>query len=149
MAHFQIGSIGPYNEKEEEFEAYICRMKHYFNANDVKIEKRVSVLLTLIGPKGFALANNLLSPKSLDACKFEDIVEALTTHYKPKKILIYERYKFQTRNQNSNESIVEYIAAIKELARTCDYGDHLNDMLRDRFVIGLSNRATQHTLLTV
>ena len=102
MAHFQIGFIGPYNEKEEEFEVYLCRMKHYFNANDMKVEKLISVLLTPIGPIGFALANNLLSFKSIDTCKFQDLVEALTTHYKPKKMLIYERYTFQTRNQNSN-----------------------------------------------
>ena len=144
----QIGSIGNYNEREEEFETYVARMKHYFKANDVPTEKQVSVLLTLIGPKGFALANNLLSPKSLDKCKFDEIVESLTTHYKPKKILIFERYKFQTRNQNAGESIAEYVASIKDLARTCDYGETLNDMLRDRFVIGLSNRATQQTLLT-
>ena len=35
MASALIGSIGPYKESEEEFEAYIARMKHYFIANDV------------------------------------------------------------------------------------------------------------------
>ena len=144
----QIGSMGCYNDKEEEFDAYIARMKHYFKANDVIQDKQVSVLLTLIGPKGFTLANNLLSPKPLENCKFDEIVEALTTHYKPKRIVIYERYKFQTRNQNPGESIVDYIASIKKLARTCDYSDNLKDMLRDRFVIGLQNRQTQQILLT-
>ena len=64
-------------------------MKHYFNANDVVAGKQVSVLLTLIGPKGFTLANNLLSPKSLDECKFNEIVDALLSHYKPKRIVIF------------------------------------------------------------
>ena len=144
----QIGSIGEYREKDEDFESYIARMKHYFVANDVPTVKQLSVLLTLIGPKGFALANNLLSPKSLDECKFDDVVTALTTHYKPKKILIFERYKFQTRNQKAGESIADYVAGIKTLAHTCDYKDNLDDMLRDRFVIGLSNRHTQQILLT-
>ena len=115
----QIGSIGEYREKDEDFESYIARMKHYFVANDVPTVKQLSVLLTLIGPKGFALANNLLSPKSLDECKFNDVVTALTTHYKPKKILIFERYKFQTRNQKAGESITNYVAGIKALAHTC------------------------------
>ena len=30
----QIGSMGCYKDKEEEFDAYIARMKHYFKAND-------------------------------------------------------------------------------------------------------------------
>ena len=149
MAGAIIGSIGPYKESEEEFEAYIARMKHYFIANDVDDTKQVSVLLTLIGPKGFALATNLLSPKKLTDCKFDDIVKELTTHYKPKKIVIYERYKFHSRTQQSNESIAEFLASLRTLAKTCEFGDAiLNEMLRDRFVVGLANRATQQILLS-
>ena len=84
-----------------------------------------------------------------DVCSlFNDVVTALTTHYKPKKILIFERYKFQTRNQKAGESIADYVAGIKILVHTCDYEDNLDDMLRDRFVIGLFNRHTQQILLT-
>ena len=150
MASAPIGFIGPYNEADEEFEDYISRVKHYFNANDIDETKKISVLLTLIGPKGFSLATKLLSPKKLDdnSLTFKDIEEALVSHYKPKKIIIYERYKFHNRNQGANESIADFVAAIKSLASTCEFGDTLQDMLRDRFVVGLHNRATQQALLT-
>ena len=36
-----VGSIGQYNETEEEFECYISRMKLYFVANDVAEVKQV------------------------------------------------------------------------------------------------------------
>ena len=58
-------------------------MKHYFNANDVPTDKQVSVLLSLFG--FCVLVNNLLSSKSLDNCKLDEIVEVLTNQYKPKK----------------------------------------------------------------
>ena len=149
MAVATMGSIGPFKESEEEFEAYIARMKHYFIANDVDDKKQVSVLLTLIGPKGFALATNLLSPKNLTDCKFNDIVKELTDHYKPKKIVIYERFKFHSRTQQSNESIAEFLASLRTLAKTCEFDDAmLKEMLRDRFVVGLANRATQQILLS-
>ena len=148
MAVASIGSIGPFRESEEGFEAYISRMKHYFVANNVGNDKKLSVLLTLIGSKGFGLAGNLLSPKSLDVCTFEEVVTALTDHYKPKKIVIYERYKFHNRSQNANESIADYIASLKTLAHSCEFGTNLNEMLRDRFVIGLANRSTQQVLLS-
>ena len=85
----QIGSTGAYNEKEEEFKAYIARMKHYFKANDVA-EKQVSALLTLIGHKGFTLANNQLLPKSLDEYNFDEIVDTILSHYNPKQTVIFE-----------------------------------------------------------
>lgn len=149
MAAAIIGSMGPYKESEEEFEAYMARMKHYFIANDVEATKKVSVLLTLIGPKGFTLATNLLSPKKLDACTFDEIEKALTDHYKPKKITIYERFKFHSRTQQQSESIAEFLASLRTLAKTCEFGETiLQEMLRDRFVIGLANRSTQQILLS-
>ena len=143
-----LGSIGTFDSRVEDFEAYIERIRHYYTANDIKPEKHASVLLTLIGPKGFTLASNILAPKSLSSVTFQEIVDALIAHYRPKKIIIYERFKFHSCVQSSNESISDYIAAIKKLARTCDYGDKLNENLRDRFVIGLSNKTTQERLLT-
>ena len=81
----------------------------------------MSVLLILIDPKGLTLANNLQSPKSLHVCNFNETLDALLSHYKPKRIVIFELHKFQTENQNSGESIADHIASIKELARMCDY----------------------------
>ena len=148
MASSLLGSIGNFDSRVEDFEAYIERIKHYFMANDIKPEKHASVLLTLIGPKGFTLASNILAPKALSSVKFDEIVDALNGHYRPKKIIIYERFKFHSRVQSNNESISDYIAAMKKLARTCEFGDKLSENLRDRFVIGLSNKTTQERLLT-
>ena len=39
------------------------------------------------------------------------------------------------------------MAVLKVLAHTCNFTTALNDMLRDRFVMGLSNDKTQHALL--
>lgn len=123
-------------------------MKLYFAANDIKEEKKVPVFLTVIGAKIFTLVRDLLSPKDPATCTYADIVKALTSHYKPKVIVIYERFKFYSRSQKQGESIADYIAAIKSLAHTCQFGTQLNDMLRDKFVMGLLHSSTQRQLLT-
>ena len=148
MASSLLGSIGTFDSRIEDFEAYIERIKHYFTANDIKKEKHASVLLSLIGPKGFTLASNILAPKALSSVTFDEIVDALNGHYRPKKIIIYERFKFHSRVQNNHESVSDYIAALKKLARTCEFDDKLSENLRDRLVIGLSNKTTQERLLT-
>ena len=142
-----IGTIHAFNESEEEFESYCSRVDLYFVANDVKDEKKVASFLTLAGPKVYGLAKNLLSPKDPVSCSYGEIKDALKAHYKPKVIVIYERYKFYSRSQKSGESVADYIAGLKALAHTCDFGTTLTDMLRDRFVMGLANETTQQLLL--
>ena len=122
-------------------------MELYFKANDIAENKQVSVFLTLLGPKVFALTRSLLSPKDPATRTYKELVDALKSHYKPKIILIYERFKFYSRSQKPSESIADFVASLKALAHTCDFGAQLTDMLRDRFVMGLSNETTQHILL--
>ena len=108
---------------------------------------RVPALLTIGGATIYALARDSLSPNNPAAANYGDLVKVLSDHFKPKVILIYERYKFYSRNQKGTETVAEFVAGIKALAHTCSFGDQLNDMLRDRFVMGLSSSETQHTLL--
>ena len=142
-----IGTISHYNEGEEEFDSYLARINLFFTANEVETDKKVASFLTLGGPKIYALTKSLLSPKDPASCTFKEITDALQVHYKPRVIVIYERYKFYSRSQKSGESVADFVAAIKALAHSCEFGAGLNDMLRDRFVMGLSNETTQHTLL--
>ena len=143
-----FGHIGNFNEGEEDFESYKSRVDLYFVANDVDQTKQVPVFLTLIGAKMYTLTKNLLSPKEPKSATYKEITDALLKHFKPKRIVIYERYKFYSRNQKSTESISEYVAGIRALASTCEFKDNLNDMLRDRFVMGIANSQTQQYLLT-
>ena len=77
-----------------------------------------------------------MSPTDPANSTYDQIKTALKNHYKPKVILIYECFKFHLRSQKPNESVSDFIAALKELAHTCEFGTTLNDMLRDSFVIG-------------
>ena len=134
-----IGSINNFNENDESFENYCKRVDLFCKANDVKDDKKVSAFLTLIGPKVYCLAQNLLSPKDPDDCTFDEIKGALLKYYKPKVIIIAERFRFYSKSQNSNESIADYVAALKALAHTCEFGTDLTMRLRDKFVMGLAN----------
>ena len=46
-----------------------------------------------------------------------------------------------------DESIVTYIAALRQLAEHCDYKDTLQEMLRDRLVCGVNLAGIQKRLL--
>ena len=59
-----------------------------------------------------------------------------------------ERYRFHTFVQADNTSISNFAAQLQRLATTCNFGTHLNEALRDRFVCGLRSSAIQKRLLT-
>ena len=142
-----VGNIGVYDEDSEEFENYLGRIKLYFVANKIK-ENQVAIFLTLAGPKIYALAKSLLSPNDPAEESADSLFKVLTNHYKPKRIVIFERYTFYSRNQRPSENVTDFLAAIRALAHTCEFGTSLDDMLRDRLVMGLHNKETQHALLS-
>ena len=57
------------------------------------------------------------------------------------------RFKFNTRVQQSDEEIGNYIAALPKLAENCNYSDKLDEMLRDRLVCGVHDDRVQRLLL--
>ena len=142
-----IGNIGPFDDSVEDYTNYLSRVELFFVANSVADDKKVATFLTLAGAKIYALAKRLLSPTNPAEATYDALTKALKDHFKPKTIIIFERYKFYSRRQKNGESIADFVAGIKSLAHSCSFGDQLSDMLRDRFVMGLNNEQTQHALL--
>ena len=62
--------------------------------------------------------------------------------------MIAERFDFHKRNQAADETISDFIAKLCKLAMNCEFGDYLEEALRDRFVCGLRSGSTQKQLLT-
>ena len=79
---------------------------------------------------------------------FVDLVGVLRAHYAPKPMVIAERFHFHRRNQQSGESIAEYLAQLRRLALHCEFGDYLDQALRDRLVCGMQSESIQRRLLT-
>ena len=59
-----------------------------------------------------------------------------------------ERFYFQWRVQAVDESITDFVAALRKLASYCKFGGSLDETLCDCFVYGLRHETTQHQLLT-
>ena len=111
-------------------------------------EKQVAVLLTAIGGETYALLRSLLAPVKPKDTSFEELSQVLQRHFEPKPLIIAERFHFHRRNQAAGETIAEYVAELRRLAAHCDFGDYLEEALRDRLVCGLSKESIQKRLLS-
>ena len=91
----------------------------------------LAVLLSVIGGKTYNLLRSLLGPAAPGDKSYEDIVKVLKEHFEPKPSVITERFHFHRRMQVPGKSVADYVAELKRLATHCEFGDHLEENLRD------------------
>ncbi|XP_049523817.1 uncharacterized protein LOC119453999 [Dermacentor silvarum] len=142
----RLGKLDEYDEKEQNFESYLERFEHFVTANDIKEEKKLAVFLSVIGPRTYEVLKSLVVPAVPGDKSFEEVTVLLTKHYSPSCSVIAELCKFNKRAQEEQESVEDFIVALKHLARKCDFGLFLQDALRDRLVAGIRREETQLAL---
>ncbi|KRY99853.1 hypothetical protein T11_16783, partial [Trichinella zimbabwensis] len=142
----QIEAFQP--ENGASWELYVERLNFYFEANDItSAEKKRAILMSVCGPSAYVMIRSLLTPRSLNEVTFEEIVSKVKEHFNPAPSEIVFRLRFHKRSQRPNESITEYVAALRNLSENCNFGNTLDDMLWDRFVGGIRYEAIQRRLL--
>ena len=67
----------------------------------------------------------------------ETVIEIFEAYCKPKRNVTYERFMFNSRKQQKNESIDEYIVTLKNLIINCDYQQLTESLLKDAIVMGI------------
>jgi len=85
----------------------------------------------------------LVTPSLPKDKSFVQLVDILKKHYEPKPLIIAEHFNFHRRAQQTGESVKEFAAELRCLTIHCDFGDHLDEALRDRFACGLNSETTQ------
>ena len=79
---------------------------------------------------------------------YDELVVALTEHHSPAPSEIVQRFKFNSRFRYAGESVATYVAELRSIAQTCNYGSWLDEMLRDHIVCGISDDHIQQRLLS-
>ena len=136
-----------FNEELESFENYRERLDAYIVVEDIPAEKHASLLLSLIGAKTYSRLKSLATPNRPANLTYDELCLLLNRHFNPRPLEIMERYRFHQRNQNDSETISDYIAELKRLATTCNFGQFFDQSLRDRLVCGLKCEHTRRRLL--
>ena len=102
------GKIGEFDPEQDNWELYVERMNFYFVANNVTQEgKKKATLLTEMGGKAYQVIRNLLVPSTPGKATFNQIGTLMQEHTKPTPSVIVQRFKFNTRDRQPNESTAE------------------------------------------
>lgn len=93
-------------------------------------------------------AEQLCKQLKVESCeKYDDVIRILDGHFLPKKNIIFERYKFNLREQKGNEDIKEFIQELYKLSEGCEYGKLREELIRDRLIVGMRDKKTSERLL--
>ena len=98
--------------------------------------RKVSILLYCLGVEGDDVLTS--TGCTVDERKsYSTVMEKLDGHYKARRNVIFERARFNRRDQAKEETAEQYISALYTLVETCQYGALKEEMIRDRLVIGV------------
>ena len=103
----------------------------------------LETLKVVLGRETYQIAKNLPVADRTDP---DNSLQALTQHFEPQKNIIFERYLFNSANQE-NENIDQYLNRLRKLASTCTYGALCDELIRDRLVIGIKSHEVRKRLL--
>jgi len=142
-----IGSISEFNLEKDDWTMWFERLTHYFLSNEVEENKQVSLFLTLIGTEGYALLTDLCTPFKPWQKTLDELERIMRDHKKPKPNVMTQRYLFKSRKQKEGESMITFIASLRKLSVDCEFGNTLEENLRDQVVFGVASKEIKKKLL--
>ena len=108
-------------------------------------EEKCAYLMLWVGEKG----RSLFQTWKLSADqkkKLDNYYTGFEEYVKPTSNTIYNRYKFQSKVQNPDETFEQFVTELQLLVKDCEY-DKSDEMVRDRIVTGVRNSKIRAKLL--
>ena len=115
--------------------------------NQQENQVRVATFITCIGSDALEVYKALPFESDEDKMIMSKVLELMEKHCIGQTNVIYERYCFNNRNQETGESFDAYLTALKALAKTCNFGSLKDELIRDRIVCGIRDTGTRKKLL--
>ena len=135
-----LGAVGPFNPDTDDWVVYSERLEQFFKANGISDpEKQRAVLLSTCGNETYLLIRSLAAPDKPTDKSISEIVKLARDHFCPSRSVIVQRYNFNCHTQKEGETVSQFCAELRRLSEYCEFGNTLNDMLRDRLVCGIKD----------
>ena len=78
----------------------------------------------------------------------DQTIDAMRTYLRRQWNIIIDRKEFTSRLQQTEETIDEYVCALKEIAACCDFCKHcVDDRFRDHIVVGTNDNDARRRML--
>ncbi|KAL9981292.1 hypothetical protein ACROYT_G009976, partial [Oculina patagonica] len=111
---------------------------------------KVAFFLHCVGTEGLKIYNGFQFENETDKKILNKVLEKFDEFTLGQTNETYERYVFNSRNQEAQESIDAYVTALRNLVKSCNFCECMRDtLIRDRIVLGVRNNTMRKKLLQV
>ncbi|XP_066028948.1 uncharacterized protein [Pocillopora verrucosa] len=147
---FERFSLSPVNLEAtnlaDEWKFWLDAFDNYRIATKLDKESDDVQKATLLHLAGTGV-QRLLSGLPGENKKFEEVKQALSAHFQPKRNKWAERHKFRKRAQLQHESLDTFIAELRMLSLTCDFGEANDDNILGQVIEKCSDGYLREKLL--
>ncbi|XP_058455400.1 uncharacterized protein LOC131432863 isoform X1 [Malaya genurostris] len=147
MAQMSMASIIEPYRKGTPFSDWIDRLEFCFTANNITADLKKAHFFTLSGPFVFAELKLLYPTGNLNDLSYEDMIKKLRTRLDKKPSGLVQRLRFSNRVQHPDESLEDYVLAVKLQAEFCSFDTFKDQAVRDRIISGITDTALQEKIL--
>ncbi|XP_028320243.1 zinc finger protein 260-like [Gouania willdenowi] len=126
---------------EQSFRLYIV-------SSGEKDEKlKIDILLHTIGEDALEVFKTLKVTTDGDELTMEDVLQAFRDYCSPRKNVVFERYQFWSYQTTAGTSVNGFITELRQKVKDCEFGIIEHDMLRDKFVLSITDSDLKKRLL--
>ena len=110
-----IGTLQEFNIHQDDWVIYKEKLDQYFLANLISDDRRVSVLLTLIGTDAYKVLRDLCDPDLPHSKSYDALCKLLEEQFSIKVSVFRKRIQFYNERQSQTESIRAWYVRMKTL----------------------------------
>jgi hypothetical protein len=114
---------------------------------DKSKQKRAAVFLACVGTEAYEIYQTFEFDDDENRSDIDKVIEAFQRYCIGEINVTYERYVFNQRTQSPGETFDVFLADLRRLAKSCEYGAVEDSILRDRLVVGVCEDSTRRKLL--
>lgn len=129
---------------EQRFDLYLKAMGAETKPD---VQKR-ALLLHSIGEEAIEVYNTFtFADDGDDAETLPNLLVKFRAYCNPRKNVVYERYKFWQASQNTDQTFDQYVTDLKNLAKSCEFDNGKDLMIRDKIVFSTKQVPLKERLL--
>lgn len=132
-----LGQLPYFSPYHSDWNIYIERLEQYFEVNDVDAEKKKALLLTSLDESVYKTLRDVCHPQLPKDKTYAELIQLLSKQFVVRTSIYRERVAFYTAKQEVIDSIAVWFARLKKLSVGCQFGEHHDDVLLDRFISGI------------
>ncbi|XP_062561133.1 uncharacterized protein LOC134225238 [Armigeres subalbatus] len=140
-------TIEPFR-KGTSFTHWVERLEFFFLANKIAENDRKSHFITLSGSFIYSELRKLFPTGDLLEVSLAVMVEKLKARLDKTASGVCQRITFNQRVQDLDESVEDFLLALKIQAELCAYGEFKDTAIRDRLLAGLKDVALKQRILS-